>query len=171
MLLGLFWLKVRCCGPACNPNHGTQTHGTPRSCFCHMITAYIPRIVELSTAVIFKMLLRVILRKSERKARWLGNGYAGSETGVELPAGPPEDFQMMRILLGQDADISKKAADASPVWDKDSHRTSQWGTSYAEYLHTGRFLPLHSPDRPASRLSLNKSDSCNLETDWIVKNK
>lgn len=128
------------------------THGTPRSCVCHMITAYIPNIMELSptsTAVTLKTSLRVILWKNKRKARWLGNGHAESETGVKPSSGPLGDFQMMHILLGQDGDRSNEAADASPTWDEDSHRTSQWGTSYAECLRTHRFLPPRSLDHPA----------------------
>lgn len=55
----------------------------------------------------------------------MGNGHAKSEAGVKLSSGPPAGFQMVHLFLGQDADIANEAADASPAWDEDSHRTSQ----------------------------------------------
>lgn len=45
--------------------------------------------------------------------------------GLRLTSGPPEHFQMLHALLGQDADISREASDASPAWHGEAHRTSQ----------------------------------------------
>lgn len=49
----------------------------------------------------------------------------GQDAGLGLTSGPPEHSQMLHAVLGQDADISHEASDASPAWHRDSHKTSQ----------------------------------------------
>lgn len=97
-----------------------------------------------STDVILKIILRVILCKSKRKTSnyWICNGHPEAGAKVKLSSGPSEDFQMMHILLERDADIPNGAEGASPTWNEDSHKTSQWSTSYTENLCTDSSLSL-----------------------------
>lgn len=118
--------------------------------------------------IVVKMLLGVFIWKSNRKTGWAGSSHMGS--GLRLTSGPPGHFQMMHVPLSRTQTCHVKQQ-MLLLPGTDSHRTSQWGMSYAEYLHASRFLPLHSPCHPASHLSLNKWDLCNFETGWVVKNK